>query len=211
MRRTLTGTRGSSTVRQSEVLAMPSTSLHKTALVVVDVQNAVMDGAWEADAVVARIATLIARAKDADAPVVYVQHEADGAMARGSGGWRIVDAVAPANEEVVVAKRYPDAFAETTLREELDALGVGHLIIAGAQTDACIRATTMRTLMEGYDLTLVEDAHTTEDAMFDLTGGEQVPISAKQIVAHTNLCVWSLTYPGLTSTIAPHDEVPFVA
>ena len=47
--------------------------------------------------------------------------------------------------------------------------------------------------------------------MFDLTDGEKVPISAKEIVAHTNLCIWSLRYPGLTSTIAPHNEVSFVA
>ncbi|MDP9318035.1 MAG: cysteine hydrolase [Actinomycetota bacterium] len=190
---------------------MTEAAPRKTALVVIDVQNAVMDGAWQGDDVVGRIATLIARAKEAGAPVVYVQHEEDGDMARGSEGWRIVDAIAPGDDDVVVAKRFPDSFSQTTLRETLDGLGVGHLVIAGAQTDACIRTTTLRTLAEGFDLTLVEDAHTTEDATFDMTDGEKVPISAKQIVAHTNLCIWNLTYPGLTSTIAPHDQVEFVA
>ncbi|MEJ7630202.1 MAG: cysteine hydrolase family protein [Nocardioidaceae bacterium] len=190
---------------------MPDTSARKTALVVIDVQNSVMADAWQADEVVARIATLIRRAKDEGTPVVYVQHEEDEGMERGSDAWQMVEAIRPGDDDIVVAKRFPDSFAETTLRETLDGLGVGHLVIAGAQTDACIRATTIRTLVEGFDLTLVEDAHTTEDSMFDMTDGEKVPISAKQIVAHTNMCLWNVSYPGVTSTITPHHEVEFVA
>lgn len=189
---------------------MDDATVGKTALVVVDVQNSVMDGTWRADEVVDRIKALIRRAREADVPVVYVQHEEDdGNMAREADGWRIVEAIGPHEDDIVVAKRFADAFEETTLRQTLERLGVGHVVMAGAQTDACIRTTTLRTLVEGYDLTLVEDAHTTEDAMFDLTDGEKVPVSAKQIVAHTNLCIWNLTYPGRTSTLAPHHEVSF--
>lgn len=59
-------------------------------------------------------------------------------------------------------------------------------------------------LAEGYDVTLVEDCHTAEDATFD-----DVVVPAEQIVVHTNLCLWSITYPGQVSTLAPHDEVRF--
>lgn len=179
-----------------------------TALVVIDVQNDVMAGAWQAEEVVDRIATLIQRAREADIPVVYVQHE-DSGMPRGAEGWQIVDAISPRAGDTVVAKRFADAFAETTLGETLKDLGVRHVVMAGASTDVCIRTTTLRTLIEGYDLTLVEDCHTTEDTGFDLSDGEKVPISAKQIVAHTNLCIWCLTYPDVTATIAPHDTVAF--
>jgi nicotinamidase-related amidase len=188
---------------------MDQKATRKTALVVVDVQNRVMEGAWQSDEVIARIATLVDRARREGVPVVYVQHEAEGQMERGSDGWRIVDAISPRDGEVVIAKRYPDAFAETELAPTLRRLGAEHLVICGAQTDACIRTTTQRALAEGYDMTLVEDCHTTENAMFDLTDGEKVEITAKQIVAHTNLYVFCLTYPDVHATIAPHDEVAF--
>jgi nicotinamidase-related amidase len=182
-----------------------------TALVVIDVQNAVMEGAWQAEEVVARIATLTERARAVGVPVIYVQHEADGRMERGSEGWQIVEAIAPHEGEVVVAKRYADAFADTTLQETLRGLGVRHVVICGAQSDACVRTTTQRALAEGYDMTLVEDCHTTGDAAFDLADGEKVEISGKQIVAHTNLYIWCLTYPDVTATIAPHDKVELAA
>ncbi len=186
---------------------MNQTEPRKTALIVIDVQRQVMDGAWQSNEVISRIAALISRARSEAVPVVYVQHEADGEMARGCDGWQIVEAITPREGEPVVAKRYPDAFADTDLGDTLRGLGARHLVICGAQTDACIRTTTQRALAEGYDMTLVEDCHTTEDAMFDLTDGEKVEISAKQIVAHTNLYIWCLTYPDVQATIAPHDQV----
>jgi nicotinamidase-related amidase len=189
---------------------MVDTSPHKTALLVIDVQNAVLADAWQADGVVERIAHLIRRANQEGAPVVYIQHEADD-MPRDSDDWQIVEAIRPSEDDIVVAKRFQDAFAETTLRQTLEDLGVGHLVITGAATDWCVRATTIRALVEGFDMTLVEDAHTTGDAVFDMTDGEKVPISAKQIIAHTNMCLFGVEYPGVTSTIVPHNDIQFTA
>jgi nicotinamidase-related amidase len=183
----------------------------RSALVVIDVQNAVMDGAWDADGVVSRIAALIQRARDRDVPVVYVQHEEDGGMEPESDGWQVVDAIAPREGDPRVRKRYGDSFAETTLQETLRGLGARHLVMCGAQTDFCVRTTTQRGLAEGYDVTLVEDCHTTEDAVFDLTDGEQVLMSAKQIVAHQNRYFFGISYPGVTAAIAPHDEIEFAS
>jgi hypothetical protein len=41
-------------------------------------------------------------------------------------------------------------------------LGATHVVLAGAATNWCIRATAYGALERGYDLTLVKDAHTTE-------------------------------------------------
>ena len=111
----------------------------------------------------------------------------------------------------MVTKTFNDSFAETSLRETLDRLGIGHLVITGAATDWCVRATTIRALVEGFDMTLVEDAHTTGDSEFDLTDGEKVPISAKQVIAHTNMFLCWATYPRVTSTITPAAKVEFAA
>lgn len=187
---------------------MPEAAARKSALVVIDVQNDVVADAYDRDGVVDRIGGLIEKAKTDDVPVIWVQHE-DDELVKGSDGWQIVEAIRPDAEDIVVSKRYNDSFAETSLRETLDRLGVQHLVIAGAATDWCVRATTVRALAEGFDMTLVEDAHTTKDSEFDMTDGEKVPLTAKQVIANTNMfCCWA-SYPGVTSTITPAAEVEF--
>ena len=127
----------------------------KAALMVIDVQNDVVARAWKRDDVVRRIAFLADRARAEGVPVIYVQHHGDG-LPQGSDGWQIVDEIAPRDGEAVIAKKYPDAFEGTDLEETLTNLGISHLVITGAQTDACVRSTTHRALAEGYDMTLVE-------------------------------------------------------
>jgi len=81
----------------------------------------------------------------------------------GSDQWRIVSELTPDEAEQLVAKTYGDSFEETDLEAILSGLGVGRLIVAGAQTDACIRSTLHGAITRGYDAILVSDAHTTED------------------------------------------------
>ncbi len=183
-----------------------------SALLVIDVQNANTKGAWQREEVVDRIRQLIDKAKAANTPVLWVQHEA-GPFVPGSEAWQIVDKVRPESGETVIPKQYLDSFADTTLRKELDALGVGHLVICGAATDACIRATTARALIEGYDTTLVGDAHTTDEGPWDLPlpDGRTVPVGAEAMVAYTNFFVADTVYPGVTTSVVNHDEVEFRA
>lgn len=173
----------------------------KTALLVIDVQNDVVADGFDSQGVVDRIGKVVDAARSASVPVVYVQHQ-DEWMAPGSEGWHIRPEVAPLEDEPIVAKEYPDSFAETNLREVLDRLGIGRLIVTGAQSDACVRATSHRALGEGYDVTLVSDAHTTSEREF---GG--VTISAEQNVAQVNAAAPWIRYPNTTSALATHDEV----
>jgi nicotinamidase-related amidase len=174
-----------------------------TALVVIDVQNAVVANAWDRDGVVSRIASLVDRARTEGCPVVFVQHEEDeDDMRRGSDGWQLVPELVPAEGEPVVAKTYPDSFVETELAATLERLGAGHLVLAGAQTDACIRSTFHRAMIEGYDVTLVSDCHTTDDRAF-----QGVAISGEQIVTHMNLYAHFTSYPGRVPTVTTHDAV----
>ena len=184
---------------------------HRTsALLVIDVQNANTAGAWQRGEVIDRIRRLIDRAKAVGAPVLWVQHEGE-PFTPGSDGWQIVEEVRPAQGETVIAKQYLDSFADTILRKELDARGVGHLVICGAATDACIRATSARALVEGYDTTLVADAHTTDEGPWDLPlpDGRTVPVGAEVMVAYTNFFVADTVYPGITTAVVNHDQVEF--
>src|SRR5580765_4690139 len=133
-----------------------------TALLVVDVQNGVVEGAHQRDTVVANVASLVEKARAESVPVVWVQHSSEH-LAKGSDNWRIVPELSPDETEPLVEKEYGDSFEDTSLESVLSGLGVGRLLVAGAQTDTCIRSTLHGALARGYDATLVSDAHTTED------------------------------------------------
>ncbi|MGA5298719.1 cysteine hydrolase family protein [Nucisporomicrobium flavum] len=173
-----------------------------TALLVVDVQNAVVEGAYERDAVVAAIADLVDKARAEDVPVVWVQHNSE-YMPRGSDGWQIVPELSRAPAEPLVEKTYADSFEETTLEETLRGLGAGRLFLCGAQTDECIRSTLHGAIARGYDAILVSDAHTTEDQS---PWGAPTP---DKVVAHTNLYWSNHRAPGRTAGTVEAKEVAF--
>jgi nicotinamidase-related amidase len=135
-------------------------------------------------------------------PVVWVQHS-DDQLARGSDDWRIVPELTPDAAEPVVEKSYADSFEDTTLETVLSELGVGRLVVAGAQTDECIRSTLHGALVRGYDATLVSDAHTTED---QTEWGAPAP---GQVIAHTNLYWTYHKAPGRTAGTVETKDVDF--
>src|SRR3954451_13043889 len=90
----------------------------KTALLVVDVQNGVVAGAHQRDAVVANVGSLVEKARQEQVPVVWVQHS-DAQTVRGSDNWRIVPELAPGDTEPLVEKHYGDSFEDTTLETVL--------------------------------------------------------------------------------------------
>ena len=170
-----------------------------TALLVVDMQNGVLHGTHQRDAVVAKVSSLVEKARQDGVPVVWVQHS-DERVAKGSDDWRIVPELTPSNTEPLVEKNYGDSFEDTTLEVELAGLGVGRLVVVGAQTDACIRSTLHGAFVRGYDVLLVRDAHTTED---QTAWGAPPP---DLVVAHTNLYWTYQTAPGRTAgTVATRD------
>jgi nicotinamidase-related amidase len=173
-----------------------------TALLVVDVQNGAVAGAHERDAVVANIGSLVDKARRERVPVVWVQHN-DEELVRDSDDWRIVPELTPGDAEPLVEKNYGDSFEDTTLESVLSGLGIGRLVVVGAQTDACVRSTLHGAFARGYDATLVGDAHTTED---QTAWGAPAP---DQVIAHTNLYWNYQTAPGRTAGTVDTKDVEF--
>ena len=181
------------------------TTLHnrpKTALLVVDVQNGVVEGAHARDSVVANVGALVDRARREEVPVVWVQHSSEG-LARGSDDWQIVPELSRRDAEPLVEKTFADSFEDTTLESVLSDLRIGRLVVAGAQTDECIRSTLHGAIVRGYDATLVADAHTTEDQS---EWGAPTP---DKVIAHTNLYWKFHTAPGRTAGTVQTREVDF--
>jgi nicotinamidase-related amidase len=173
-----------------------------TAVLVVDVQNGVVAGTPARDKVVANVGNLVEKARGEGVPVVWVQHSDDG-LPKGSDEWRIVPELSPDESEPLIEKNYGDSFEGTTLETVLSGLGVGRLIVAGAQSDACIRSTLHGAFARGYDATLVSDAHTTED---QTEWGAPPP---EQVIAHTNLYWTYQSAPGRTAGTVETKDVDF--
>ena len=174
----------------------------ESALVVVDMQNGVVAEAYERDAIVANVAKVVEKARAANVPIVWVQHSSDN-LVSGSPEWAYVPELVRKDSESLVPKTYPDSFEGTTLEEVLAAGHIGHLVVAGAQTDECIRSTLHGAIVRGYDVTLVGDAHTTEDLS---AWGAPTP---DKVIAHTNLYWGNHEAPGRTAEVVETADLTF--
>jgi nicotinamidase-related amidase len=134
---------------------------------------------YNSESLLAKVGGLIARAREAGVPVIYVQHcGAEGEIDEpGAPAWEIHPAIAPGEGEPVVQKRHPDAFQETTLQTELESRNIERLVVAGMQTEYCVDTTCRRAYSLGYDVVLAEDAHSTWDTKH---------LAAPQVIAHHN-------------------------
>ena len=175
----------------------------KTALLVIDVQNDVVDNTWRRDEKVTRIADLVSRARDSEVDVIWVQHSESG-MPIGSQDWQIVPELKPAKNEKIIHKIFRSAFEETELEEVLEGLDIGHLVIMGAQTNYCVRHTIHAGFERGFNITLVEDAHTTMDETWD-----GVTITAEQIVAELNRECSKYQLPDSFVDVAKAESIHF--
>jgi nicotinamidase-related amidase len=173
-----------------------------TALLVVDVQNGVVEGSHNRDAVVANIASLVEKARAGGVPVVWVQHSSEN-LPKGSEQWAYVPELQQDDGEPVVHKCYPDSFEDTDLEAVLADRKIGSLVVAGAQTDECIRSTLHGAIVRGYDATLVSDAHTTEDLS---EWGAPPP---DKVIDHTNLYWSNHAAPGRRAGTVTTDAVAF--
>lgn len=177
----------------------------KTALLVVDVQVGVMAQAWNAGPVVAQVAAAVAQARAAGMPVIWVQHSDEHELPSGSAEWQWVPALRPAAQEVLIHKNFNSAFEQTTLDEVLAGLGISHLILAGASSNWCIRATAYGALERGYDLTLVADAHSTSP----MEPEDGPRLEAEAVVRELNIAMTWLSYPGRKNAAVPLAKLSF--
>jgi nicotinamidase-related amidase len=160
--------------------------LARTAVVVIDVQNGLLEGcnrpqetARALDATIGRIAGLLDRARAAGIPVFYIQHDGGpgSRLQPNTQAWEIRAEIAPKPGEPVIRKRACDAFFETPLDALLAALHVTRIVVAGCMTQYCVDTSVRRAVSLGYDVVLAADGHGTADA-----GG----LLFDQIIAHHN-------------------------
>ena len=179
---------------------------NKTVLLVVDVQVGVMASAWDAPRIIENIVKAVEKARSQGIPVIWVQHS-DDELVYGSPEWQLVPELVPVAGEIRISKQFNSSFEQTPLEETLARFGAAHIVLAGAATNWCIRATAYGALDRGFDLTLIEDAHTTGTIEFD----DGATIEAADIILELNIAMKWLSYPGRTNSTVRAEEIAFVA
>ncbi len=175
-----------------------------TALLIIDVQQALCSGvceAFDARQVIQRINTVARKARAAGALVVLIQHEAaSGPLVHGSAGWALAEGLAVLPTDHRLRKTATDSFHNTGLQALLAAHGASKLVICGLQSEFCVDTTTRRALGLGYPVTLVSDGHSTMSNKV---------LSAAQIIAHHNTTLVNITSFGVRVEATPAHDVGF--
>ncbi|MDF2985717.1 MAG: isochorismatase hydrolase [Eubacterium sp.] len=155
--------------------------MNKTALLVIDVQVAMFsyknEYPYNGDTVLKNIREMLFKSRENNIPVIFVQHTAEDEFQKDTATWQICPEIAPVEGEPVIRKTQRDSFYRTNLRDLLQELGIDKLIVMGMQTEFCVDTTCRAAYSSDYELTLVQDAHTTFDSPI---------LSAEQIVNHHN-------------------------
>jgi nicotinamidase-related amidase len=176
----------------------------KTALLIIDVQRAISEGAGAAhdiDRVIATINDLAAAARQADTPVFVIQHEeTEGDFRFGSDGWQLATALETVDGDIRLRKTTPDSFHRTELAVALEGRGIDRLVVCGLQTDYCVDTSVRRALALGYQVVLAADAHSTLD---------NAALQAPQIIAHHNAVLGSISSFGVRARVVPASQVRF--
>ena len=178
----------------------------KRALLVIDVQQGLCDGAtppYELDAVLSRINAVAARARAAGAPVIFIQHEGKaGYLEHGTHGWQLHRALQVEPADLKLRKTATDAFHRTELQALLEQHGVTELVVCGMHTEFCVDTTIRRALALGYPVILVADAHTSEGS---------AALSPAQVIAHHNDVLSNISSFGPRVRPLPAAGITFVA
>lgn len=157
------------------------------ALLIIDVQKALIHGAFRENETLAAIRTATDELRRRNAIIVYVQHchTTFEPMKRGEVGWQLDNRLDVQECDLIIEKEASDAFYETQLDDWLRGRGVDHLYVAGLQTEYCVDATCRSALSKGYQVTLVKDGHTTGDSV----------LPAAQVINHHNALLANLAHP----------------
>jgi nicotinamidase-related amidase len=175
-----------------------------TALVIIDTQVGLIEPAFRGKEVLHNINILLASARANGTAVIYIQHDEPKGydLEVNTPRWEIHPAIAPREGELVVHKRASDSFYDTSFQKELEARGIKHLVVAGCQTEYCVDTTVRRATTMRYDVTLVKDAHTTDDY-------DGAVLTAAQKIEYHNEILDGFSTDGHRIRVKPTDDIVF--
>ncbi len=154
-----------------------------TALLIIDVQIGLFNikdfPIFQEEQLIKNIQTLLDKARKVKVPIFYIQHNDPKGkrLENGTENWKIRSEITPRFGDIIIQKYNSDSFLGTNLDEELHKRDITRLVIAGLATPMCIDTTVRSAVSHGYNVILIQDAHSTLDSEV---------LKASQIVAHHN-------------------------
>ncbi len=140
-----------------------------TALLIIDAQLGLLDGAYRSEEVLVAMSEALRRAREAKAAIIFLRHNhmSFAPLMQGAPTWEIHPRLAPQAGEAVIDKTASDGFWNTNLQQLLEERGVVRVSVSGLMTEFCIDATCRSAISRGFDVVLIADGHTTKDAVID--------------------------------------------
>jgi len=171
------------------------------AVLVIDIQQALVAGAYQIEAVIEACNRVIAKVRGGGGLVVFIQHQHHSytAMKKDSPGWQLDPRLDLQAQDYTVHKQASDAFYQTTLQALLQQHRVDRLFISGMQTEYCVDASSRSALSLDYEVVLVSDAHTTGDSH----------LSAAAVIDHHNRVLANLAHPRRSIAVVASDQLSF--
>ena len=160
------------------------------ALLVIDMQKGSFTPKtprFDTNGVVERINKIASLFRARNLPVIYIQHDGTdtGEFEKGSEEWENLNELIVKPNDLLIDKYANDVFYRSELESELKKLNINELIIPGCATDFCVESTIQSALTKDYNITVVEDGHTT---------GERPNLKSKEVIDHYNW-VWQNMIP----------------
>jgi len=159
-----------------------------TALLVIDVQQALIDGRpVRKDEFLMNINMLIDAAHAGGTEVIYVRHDGgtDDELEAGTPGWQLDRSLSPMLEEQVFDKRFSSAFRNTSLHRYLQEKQISRLVVCGMQVEYCVDTSVKVAFELGYEVIIPSGATTTYDN--PLISGEKIAAFFERMIWHEPL------------------------
>lgn len=163
---------------------------NRKALLVIDMQKGSFTPKtprFDTIGIIERINELTELFRELNHSVIYIQHDGTGTgeFEKNTTDWEILDNLVVKSTDIRIDKYVNDVFYKSELHSKLKELNVSELFITGCATDFCVESTIQSALTKDYDITIVEDGHTT---------GERPHLKAEQVIEHYNW-VWKNMIP----------------
>ncbi len=173
----------------------------KLALLVIDMQLALVTGAFRENEVLAAVQSVIKKARQAQSPIIFIQHNhaSFAPLMKGATGWAIHPLLGPEEDDILIEKEASDAFYKTELENQLMKLGATAIAVTGMQTEYCVDTTCRSALSKDLDVVLVADGHTTGPSH----------LSASEIIEHHNRILASLAHPKAKLCAVASSDISF--
>jgi nicotinamidase-related amidase len=174
------------------------------ALLIIDMQEALVPVIWRGDELTDRIAALAQKARDRRVPVIATQQTgpAGTPLDQDQPGWQLSARLGMQPTDLRLRKTATDSFFSTDLADLLAARDVHTVVITGVATDYCVDATAQSALSHGLDVILVSDGHAPA-----ARGNPEAGLTPEQIVDQYNWVLSHAVHPGGELTLGTAAEI----